>query len=146
MADVTKTWKPIELEPFRQLIAAGLADVVMAGHVVNRQLDPDHPASLSKPVVTGMLRGDLGWDGIVVTDDMQAAAIVDAFGADEAVLLALEAGNDLLLFANQQVYEPGVVKRVVGVVADAVASGRLTRDQIEASWTRVQRMFGGTTS
>ncbi len=146
VADVTKTWKPIELEPFRQLIAAGLADVVMAGHVVNKHLDPDHPASLSNQVVTGMLRGDLGWDGIVVTDDMQAAAIVDAFGADEAVLLALEAGNDLLLFANQQVYEPGVVKRVVGVVADAVASGRLTRDQIEASWTRVQRMFGGTTS
>ena len=118
----------------------------MAGHVVNKHLDPDHPASLSNAVVTGMLRGDLGWDGIVVTDDMQAAAIIDAFGADEAVLLALEAGNDLLLFANQQVYDPGVVKRVVGVVADAVASGRLTRDQVEASWTRVQRMFGGTTA
>jgi beta-N-acetylhexosaminidase len=140
VADVTK------LEPFRQLIAAGLADVVMAGHVVNKHLDPDHPASLSKAVVTDMLRGDLGWDGIVVTDDMQAAAIVDAFGADEAVLLALEAGNDLLLFANQQVYEAGVIKRVVGVVADAVASGRLSRDQIEASWVRVQQMFGGTTA
>jgi len=146
VADVTRTWKPVELEPFRQLIAAGLADVVMAGHVVNKHLDANHPASLSNAVVTGMLRGDLGWDGIVVTDDMQAAAIVDAFGADEAVLLALEAGNDLLLFANQQVYEPGVVKRVVGVVADAVASGRLTHAQIEESWARVQRMFGGTTA
>ncbi len=135
----------MELEPFRRLIAAGLADVVMAGHVVNRRLDPDHPASLSKAVVTDLLRGELGWDGIVVTDDLQAAAITDTFGADEAVLLALEAGNDLLLFANQQVYEPDVVQRVVGVVATAVASGRLARSQIEASWARVQRLFGGTT-
>ena len=139
VADVTDSWHRVELEPFRRLIAAGLADVVMAGHVVNRRLDPDHPASLSKAVVTDLLRGELGWDGIVVTDDLQAAAITDTFGADEAVLLALEAGNDLLLFANQQVYEPDVVQRVVGVVADAVASGRLTRSQIEASWARVQR-------
>ena len=77
----------------------------MAGHVVNGQLDPDRPASLSKPTVTDLLRGELGWDGIVVTDDLQAAAITNAFGRDEAVLLALEAGNDLLLFANQQVYD-----------------------------------------
>ena len=146
VADVTDSWHRVELEPFRRLIAAGLADVVMAGHVVNRRLDPDHPASLSKAVVTDLLRGELGWDGIVVTDDLQAAAITDTFGADEAVLLALEAGNDLLLFANQQVYEPDVVQRVVGVVANAVASGRLTRSQIEASWARVQRLFGGTTA
>ncbi|HEX5823929.1 MAG TPA: glycoside hydrolase family 3 N-terminal domain-containing protein, partial [Candidatus Limnocylindrales bacterium] len=99
VADVTKTWKPIELEPFLQLTKAGTADLVMAGHVVNGQLDPDHPASLSKAVVTDVLRGQLGWTGPVVTDDLQAAAIVKAFGLDEAVVLALEAGNDLLLFA-----------------------------------------------
>src|SRR3954454_4555203 len=117
VADVTRTWTRTELEPFRRLIAAGKVDLVMAGHVVNGQLDPDRPASLSKAVVTDLLRGELGWKGVVVTDDLQAAAIQHAFGRDEAVLLALEAGNDLLLFANQQVYEKDVVQRVVSVVA-----------------------------
>ena len=145
VADVTKTWTRAELEPFRRLIAAGMVDLVMAGHVVNGQLDPDRPASLSRPVVTDLLRGELGWDGIVVTDDLQAAAITTAFGRDEAVLLALEAGNDLLLFANQQVYDPGLVSRVVKLVAAAVASGRIRESRIDEAYGRVQAMFGGTT-
>jgi beta-N-acetylhexosaminidase len=143
VADVTATWTRTELEPFRRLIAAGEADLVMAGHVVNRHLDPDHPASLSPAIVGGLLRGEFGWDGVVVTDDLQAAAITSAFGADEAVLLALEAGNDLLLFANQQVYLSGIVERVVGVVAKAVADGRLSAERIAASFERVGRLLAG---
>jgi beta-N-acetylhexosaminidase len=146
VADVTKTWTRVELEPFQRLIAAGHADLVMAGHVVNGQLDADHPASLSRATVTGLLRGELGWDGIVVTDDLQAAAITSAFGRDEAILLALEAGNDLLLLANQQVYDPGIVSRAVGVIAAAVASGRVPASRIDEAYGRIQAMFGGTTS
>jgi beta-N-acetylhexosaminidase len=144
VADVTKTWTRTELEPFRRLIAAGTADLVMAGHVVNGQLDAKHPASLSKAVVTDLLRGELGWDGVVVTDDLQAAAIVKAFGRDEAILLALEAGNDLLLFANQQTYDPKIVGHVVGVIAAAVAAGRIEQSRIEQAWNRVQRVFAAT--
>ena len=139
VADVTDTWTRNELEPFRRLIQAGMADLVMSGHVVNGQLDPDRPASLSRAVVTDLLRDELGWDGVVVTDDLQAAAIDAAFGLDEAVVLALEAGNDLLLLANQQSYDPGIVGRVVGVVEAAVASGRLPVARIEQSWERVRR-------
>ncbi len=141
VADVTKTWTRTELEPFRRLIAAGKADLVMAGHVVNGQLDAKRPASLSAATVTTLLRGELGWDGVVVTDDLQAAAITTEFGRDEAVLLALEAGNDLLLFANQQVYDPKIVARVVGVVAAAVASGRIPEARIDEAFERVQRLF-----
>jgi beta-N-acetylhexosaminidase len=145
VADVTKTWTRTELEPFRRLIAAGEVDLVMAGHVVNGQLDAAHPASLSKAVVTDLLRGELGWGGIVVTDDLQATAITKAFGRDEAVLLALEAGNDLLLFANQQLYDPKLVARVVRVVSAAVASGRIPETRIAEAYDRVQALFGATT-
>ena len=144
VADVTKTWTRRELEPFRRLIEAGTADVVMAGHVVNGQLDPDHPASLSNKTVTDLLRGELGWTGTVVTDDLQAAAIDAAFGFDEAVLLALEAGNDLLLFANQQTYDPDVISRVVEVVAAAVEGGRLPATRIDEAFGRVARLVGTT--
>jgi beta-N-acetylhexosaminidase len=142
VADVTKTWSRTELEPFRRLIASGETDLVMAGHVVNGQLDAARPASLSAPTVTGVLRGELGWTGAVVTDDLQAAAITKAFGRDEAILLALEAGNDLLLLANQQVYDPRIVTRVVDVVAAAVEAGRLTEARIDESLVRVRATFG----
>jgi beta-N-acetylhexosaminidase len=141
VADVTKTWTRTELEPFRRLIASGEVDLIMAGHVVNGQLDRDRPASLSRATVQDLLRGELGWSGVVVTDDLQAAAITKAFGRDEAVLLALEAGNDLLLFANQQVYDKAVVERVVDLVAGAVASGRIPASRIDEAWERVQAAF-----
>jgi beta-N-acetylhexosaminidase len=145
VADVTKTWTRTELEPFARLVAAGTAELVMAGHVVNGQLDPDRPASLSRPVVTDLLRGELGWDGIVVTDDLQAAAITKAFGRDEAILLAVEAGNDLLLFANQQVYDAKLVGRVVATVEAAVRAGRIAESRIDEAYGRVQALFGGPT-
>jgi beta-N-acetylhexosaminidase len=141
VADVTKTWSRAELEPFRRLVAAGKADLVMAGHVVNGQLDADRPASLSRAIVTDLLRGELGWDGVVVTDDLGAAAITETFGADEAVLLALEAGNDLLLFANQAAYDPAIVERVVGIVAAAVRSGRIPESRIDEALDRVQAVL-----
>ena len=141
VADVTKTWKPIELEPFSQLIKSGTADLVMAGHVVNGQLDADQPASLSKATVTDVLRVQLGWSGAIVTDDLQAAAIDRAFGFDESVVLALEAGNDLLLFANQQAYDPHVLGRAIDAVAAAVKAGRLSEARIDESLGRVRPLF-----
>jgi len=143
VADVTKTWRTRELEPYMQLIKAGTVDLVMAGHVVNGQLDPDHPASLSTSTVTDVLRGQLGWAGPVVTDDLQAKAIVAAFGFDEAVVLALEAGDDLLLFANQQAYDPRVLGRAIDAVAAAVASGRLNEARIDEAYERVQHLILG---
>jgi beta-N-acetylhexosaminidase len=141
VADVTNTWTRTELEPFRRLIATGDADLVMAGHVVNGQLDPDRPASLSEPTVTGVLRGELGWAGAVVTDDLQAAAIDAAFGRDEAIVHALEAGCDLLLFANQQVYDAEIVDAAVDAIAAAVESGRLSEARIDESVARVGSLF-----
>ena len=140
VADVTKTWTRRELEPFQRLIDSNKADLSMAGHVVNGQLDPDHPASLSKAVVTDLLRGELRWTGPVVTDDLQAAAIDRAFGFDEAIVLALEAGNDLLLFANQQTYDPRVVGQAIDIIAGAVDAGRLPASRIDEAYGRVTRL------
>ena len=136
---MTKTWTRRELEPFQRLIDAGTADLIMAGHVVNGQLDPTTRRRSPKATVTDLLRGEMGWDGPVVTDDLQAAAIDDAFGFDEAVVLALEAGNDLLLFANQQGYDPKIVSRAIDAVVAAVDDGRLPAARIDDAWERVQQ-------
>jgi beta-N-acetylhexosaminidase len=140
VVDVTDTWQERELEPFQRLIADGLADSVMAAHVINRKLDPDRPTSLSPAVVTDLLRGRLGYRGPVVSDDMQAAAITARHGRDEAVTLALEAGVDLLVFANQQVYDERVVDGTLDHVVNLVRQGRITEARIDESVARVDTL------
>jgi beta-N-acetylhexosaminidase len=140
VADVTTTWHPSELDPFRTLINQGKADSVMAAHLVNKNLDPSRPASLSPKVVTDLLRGQLGFRGPVVSDDMQAVAITSRYGQDEAVALALSAGVDLLVFANQQVYDPNVVKQTVDNVVNLVRSGRISQATIDDAVARVDAL------
>lgn len=142
VADVTKTWSPRELQPYRAMIAAGDVDSIMVGNLVNGQVDPDAPASLSAPTVTGLLRGQLGWDGVVVTDDLGAGAITESFGADDAIRLALAAGNDLLLFANQQAYDPDLASHVVAIISGLVRDGTISKDRIDESYARVVAFAG----
>ena len=140
VVDVTDTWREDELEPFQRLIADGLADSVMAAHVINRKLDPDRPTSLSPAVVTDLLRGRLGYQGPVVSDDMQATAITARYGLDDAVALALAAGVDLLVFANQQVYDSRVVDGTIDNVVNLVRQGRITEARIDESVARVDTL------
>ena len=141
VADVTKTWTRTELEPFQAIIQSGVADIVMAGHLVNRKLDPDRPASLSPAIVTDLLRGELGWAGVVVTDDLQAGAITSAFGAEEAIALAIEAGNDLLLLANQQGYDPNVATKTIDTIEGLVRAGRISPARLDESRLRVEGLL-----
>ena len=146
VADVTSTWKDAELDPYRDLLGLGLVDVVMAAHVVNGQIDPAAPASLSRATVTDLLRGHLGWDGVVVTDDLGAAAITEAFGFEDAIGLALNAGNDLLLFANQHEYDAGLATRVIDVVQGLVEQGTVAEARIDEAGARVSRLFNAISS
>jgi beta-N-acetylhexosaminidase len=141
VADVTKTWSEKELDPYRGLLGEGLVDVVMAGHLVNGKVDPEAPASLSRATVTDLLRGELGWDGVVITDDLQAGAITKAFGAEDAIGLAIDAGNDLLLFANQQVYDPDIVGKTIDLIERFVTTGRIDEARIDQSYARVSALF-----
>jgi beta-N-acetylhexosaminidase len=138
--DVSGSWRRTELEPFQRLIRDRTLDSVLVGHLVNRQLDPDRPASLSPKVVTDLLRGQLGWQGPVVSDDMQAVAITSQYRMDEAVGLAVQAGVDLLVFANQQTYNTNVVEQTIDTVVRMVRDGRITQDRIDQSVARVDAL------
>jgi beta-N-acetylhexosaminidase len=140
IVDVTKTWRSIELQPFQKLIAAGLADSVLVAHLLNRHLDPSRPTSLSHAVVHDLLRGRLRFAGPVVSDDMQAVAITSKYGAAEAAMLALQAGVDLLVYANQQVYDPKIVDKTVATVFKLVRGGQLSEAQLDQSVARVNTL------
>ncbi len=142
--DITESFvREIELAPYRRLIAEGLADSVLVGHPVHRGLDAERPASMSRAIVTELLRGELGFDGAVLTDDldMGAAAEVDL---EERVVRALEAGVDVILSGNQLTHEDDRAARVTAAVVRAVESGRVDRGQLEASRERLARLRTGT--
>ena len=138
--DVTKTWSKTELEPFRAIIATGTADAVLVAHVFDSKLDPTYPASLSSAVIDGMLRRDLGFDGVVITDDLQMGAIRQVYGYETAVERAILAGADILTIANQQVYEPGIVAKTIDIVEAAVTAGRIDPARIDDSWRRISSL------
>jgi beta-N-acetylhexosaminidase len=137
LVDVTATWHERELIPFLQLIAAGLCDVIMTAHVFNAKLDPDHPATLSRAVMTGLLREKLGFDGVITSDDMEMKAISTRYGLAESVPLAIEAGLDVLCFGNNLTYDPDIAQKAVAILVRAVESGRIPESRIDLSYHRV---------
>jgi beta-N-acetylhexosaminidase len=140
VVDVTDTWSDVELEPFRNVVDDRLADAVLTAHVFNSKLDPQHPATLSQPTITGILREQIGWDGVVISDDMQMGAIRQAYGYKDALRLAILAGVDVLTIAQQQVYEPGIVASTIDLIEGLVNDGSLTEARIDQSYQRIQAL------
>ncbi|WP_235896719.1 glycoside hydrolase family 3 protein [Oceanidesulfovibrio marinus] len=140
LTDVTRTWTEAELIPYRRLIAAGLVDMIMTAHIVNRKLDARLPASLSEKVITGLLRGELGFDGVVVSDDLQMGAIAKEYSPEKAAVLAIHAGADIVLFGNNLNYDPGVARRVVAHLVKEVRAGRIDAQRIRRSYERIRRL------
>ena len=143
VVDVTDTWSSTELAPFADLIASGQADSVLTAHVFNATLDPDYPATLSRSTITGILRDQLGWDGLVISDDMQMGAIRDQFGYEDAIRLAINAGVDVLTIGNQLVFEEGIVTRTIDLIEGMVRDGSITEARIDESWRRISAFKAG---
>jgi beta-N-acetylhexosaminidase len=135
--DVTATWHERELEPFRRLIAEGRADAIMSAHVFHAGLDPTFPATLSPAVLTGLLRGKLGYDGIVISDDMEMKAITDRHGLAHALPAALNAGVDLLCLGNNLAYDPDLAPKAVAILERAVRDGLVPEARVAEASARV---------
>ena len=128
-------WESIDAPPFRAAIKRGI-DSIMTAHIVVPSLDPSGtPATLSKPIITDVLRGELGYDGVVITDALTMQGVRDNFGDDRIPVLALKAGVDQLLMPA-----PGKLDIAYHAVIDAVRSGELTEKRIDQSVTRVLKL------
>ena len=96
--DISTTWTTQELIPFQSVISNRTGDIVMMGHLFNKSLDSLYPASLSYNVVTNLLRQQLGFDGVIITDAMNMGAITQNYGFEQSIILAVKAGVNLLLY------------------------------------------------
>ena len=142
LVDVTDTWARTELEPYANIIQAGETDAIMTAHVFNANLDPEYPATLSKPTITGILREELDYDGVVISDDMQMGAIANHYGFEPAIQATIEAGVDIIAIANNSVYEEGIAGRTVALIKQLVRDGKISEARINESYQRIQRLKG----
>ncbi|MBI4578348.1 MAG: glycoside hydrolase family 3 [Planctomycetes bacterium] len=138
--DVTDTWDDVELLPYRHLIQRGVLDAVLTAHVRLRQLDPHLPATLSEKIVTGLLREQLGFDGLVFTDDLNMGAIQSNYTLEQSVELCVQAGADVLVHANVMAYDRDIARRTVAILQQLVESGRLGEARVDRSYQRVMRL------
>ena len=125
----------IEIPPFRQAIQSGLASI-MTAHVHYPALDQEFPATLSYPILTDLLRNTLGFDGMVLTDDMEMQAILDHSSVGAASVRALQAGADILLICHQQDRQ----SEAIHAVEEAINSGQLSMERLDQSVHRVERL------
>ncbi len=140
LVDVTRTWSRTELQPFANIIQARQADAIMTAHVFNARIDPHAPATLSRPTITHLLRGELSYDGVVISDDLQMGAITQAYGFEAAIAAAMAAGVDILTLANNTIYEEGVAARAIAVIEGLVRDGTISEERIDESYQRIQRL------
>ncbi|MGB5966001.1 MAG: glycoside hydrolase family 3 N-terminal domain-containing protein [Sulfurimonadaceae bacterium] len=137
--DVTNTWTSKELEPFMQMIEAQKVDMIMTAHIFNKNLDTKYPATLSYKVNTELLRNQMHYEGVIITDDLQMAAIHKHYSLKETVTLALNSGVDILLFANQ-LAKPLRLETIVDVVKAQIKAGKIKEERINESYARVQKL------
>jgi len=138
--DVTATWQEAELVPYRRLLRSkeGRDLMVMTSHVFNTNLDPQNPATLSAPIITGILRDQLGFTGIVVSDDLDMAAIRANYSFEETLEKAITAGVDLLCLSNNgSRYDPLLAQKAVDAIYKLTAEGKIAAACIDESYRRI---------
>jgi beta-N-acetylhexosaminidase len=132
------TLRTRELMPFRAAIAVG-TKAVMSAHIVVPAIDPDHPGTLSRAVLTGLLRDELGYDGLIVTDGIEMRAIADTYGIERGTVLALAAGADAICVGGG-LSDEETVTALRDAIVRAVRIGDLPEQRLAEAAARVREL------
>lgn len=138
-ADVTDTWQDYELLPYQALAEDPYAcQMIMTAHIINRKLDSSGlPATLSYKMLTELLRNQLQFQGIIITDDMQMKAIADHYNMEIALTLAINAGADMIIFGNQLSDTIQDSKSIVDYIESEVQNGKIAEETIQQAYARI---------
>lgn len=138
--DVTEQYDANELVPYKALLNdKNLPAMVMTAHVINRHLDSSGlPATLSHPILNNLLREEIGFDGVIISDDLQMQAISNHYPLDEALCLTINAGADMLIFANQ--LGSITATEVVDKIEQLINCGAIERARIEQAYQRISQL------
>ncbi|MCX6720168.1 MAG: glycoside hydrolase family 3, partial [Candidatus Staskawiczbacteria bacterium] len=117
----------------------GLLDVVMVAHVMNKDVDKNYPATMSPAFIQDILRKQIGFKGVVISDDMQMGAITKNYGFEDSIIMAINAGCDIVEFSNNtsEKYDSQMPYKVRDIIFDAVKSGKIDQKRILESYNRI---------
>ncbi len=136
-ADITKTYSPHELLPFLHFAKRNSVPMIMTGHLINTNIDT-LPASLSKKHIQQLRKA--GFTGVIVSDDMDMHAISKEFKKEDAIIKALQAGNDMIIMSFYETGSPIDFLSIRKIVYDAVINGTLTEKDVNEKYQRVQKL------
>jgi beta-N-acetylhexosaminidase len=134
--DITRSWSEDELAPYAKMFGDGYADFVMVGHLINRNYS-DQPASLAPEWIDGVLRQDLGFAGVVISDDLEMGAIREHYDLEETVTRAVRAGTDVLLFSNTAKPRDSLADEVRAILVAEAEADPAFKARIEESYKRI---------
>ncbi len=140
LPDITKSWREVELEPYVGLSRSGLLDMVMLGHLYHPRFSDGAkvPASLSERAVRALrTKGYIGFQGVIVSDDMEMGAVRGRFDLSDTVVRAINAGVDVLVFSNVKSRDPKLGDKVHAAIAEAVRVGRIAPQTIRQAYERI---------
>ena len=140
--DVSSSWIVEELFPYHKMMIEDKVDAIMTSHVVNSKIDDSMlPATLSERSINKLLRGFMDYKGVVFSDDMQMGAITKNFGLKESIIYAINAGVDVLIFSNNQLYKDQVKPdEVISIIEDGVRNGEISLLSINESFKRIHNL------
>jgi len=138
LPDISGTWSAKELVPYQELASKNLVDMAMMGHLILPKFSDgtDVPTSLSVKAVSA-LRSIVGNKTVIITDDLQMHPIQQRFTESEAVIMAILAGNDVLLLSTYDHIDPDIGLRINLAIQKAVESGRIPKSRIESAYARI---------
>lgn len=139
MVDVTNTYKEEELYPYRKLNEEGLLSAVMTAHIINKNIDSDYPATLSAKFLDGILRNDIGFKGVIISDDIQMGAISGNYSFKDSIIMAINAGCDIVnVYNNNSLgYDKDLAYKTRDIIFDAVKDGTIKKERISESYNRI---------
>jgi len=141
MVDVTKTYSEKELIPFKELISEDLVDIVMTAHVFNSNFDEKYPATMSYNTLTNKLRVQMGFNGIIVSDDMSMGAMVKQYDLKTCLEKSINAGVDMFIISNNgEQYDENIGYKAIDTIFRLVKDGKVSENKIVESWAKIQKL------
>jgi beta-N-acetylhexosaminidase len=148
LPDATNIATKAELEPYYQLIEQNKVDMIMSAHILNKNLDPKYPATLSPTILKTLLR-DRGYEGVIISDDLFMSAIVENYSLKDSIILAINAGCDMLIYSNNKAACSSVDSagcnmhinlEIIEIVKNAIIANQINIETIDKSYQRIMKL------
>ncbi|MGN8226214.1 glycoside hydrolase family 3 N-terminal domain-containing protein [Gracilimonas sp. BCB1] len=139
--DVTDVWTDDFLHPYRDLLSSDREIWgIMTAHSFNAHIDSVWPGTLSEKTITGLLRDSLGFEGVILSDDLQKPIITSKYSLETAIQQAINAGVDILVLGNNHTYDEQIAEKAIGIIQQLLREGKIEKERVEASLARIDSL------